>query len=51
MLYYAARASFNVFLCSLQFSHRAGDIHVFPQGAAVHSAQPVCHNMCHLVWN
>jgi predicted mannosyl-3-phosphoglycerate phosphatase (HAD superfamily) len=27
MLHYAARASFNVYLCSLQSSHRAGDIH------------------------
>ena len=27
MLYYAARESFNVFLCSLQSSHWAGDIH------------------------
>jgi len=26
MLYYTTRASLNVFLCSLQSSHRAGDI-------------------------
>jgi len=28
MLYFAARASFNLFLCSLQSSHQAGDIHM-----------------------
>jgi len=29
MLYYGARASFNVFLCSLQSLHRVCDIHTY----------------------